>query len=372
MGRSVAILGTRGYPSYYGGFETLVRRLAPSLADDGWDVTVYGRADAIKDDDPTVDPRVKSKTSYGLDTRSISTLSFGLSSTIDVVRSKPDVALVMNVANGYWLPALRARSIPTVVNVDGIEWERDKWGRVAKSVFRGGAAMTGKYADHIVCDSIEIERRWQSQFRRSGIFIPYGGDAPEQLPLVKPFERRKYVLLVARFVPENSINEFIEAAERISASHVVVIVGSSGYGGEIEDRVRSLADRAHRVHWLGHLSDDRKLFSLWQNAGAYFHGHSVGGTNPALVQAMACGAPIVARDTVYNREVLGSSGVFTTPTSEDIFQTTTSLLKDAELMESLSCAAAARAASDYSWKDVCDRYAKALSEALQPVGRAKA
>lgn len=356
MSKSVAIIGTRGYPSYYGGFETLIRRLGPYLVDAGWDVTVYGRPGAVKTDDPLLDPRVSSVMTKGLETKSLSTLSYGLTSSLSAARRKPDVALIMNVANGYWLPLLRSRGIPTVVNVDGIEWERAKWGTNAKRVFRGGARLTAKYASELVCDSHEIRRRWQRDFGRDGVFIPYGGDIPQRLPVESGLSPRQYILLVARFVPENTVPEFIEAARELSKRWDVVIVGSSGYGGEIELAVERLASESSRVQWLGHVSDDARLFSLWQHSGVYFHGHSVGGTNPALVQAMACGAPIVARDTVYNREVLGPNGIFAEPTAESIVQTISRTLESGGNLETLSANAELRASQDYSWKSICEKY----------------
>jgi glycosyltransferase involved in cell wall biosynthesis len=335
--RSVAIIGTRGYPSYYGGFETAVRKLAPYLAEQGWDVTVYGRPGSTRDDDPQLDARVRRRVSRGLETKSLSTLTYGLTSIVDCFFRKPDVALIMNVANGFWLPLLKARGIPTLVNVDGIEWEREKWGRLAKLVFRWGAKMTARWADELVFDAREIGRRWSEGFDRDGVFIPYGGEpAPEVLPVEPGLTDRGYVLVVARFVPENTILEFIAAAETIAANHDVVIVGSSGYGGEMDDRVAELARGNERVHWLGHVSDDRRLFALWQHAGAYFHGHSVGGTNPALVQAMMLGAPVVARDTVYNREVLDAAGVFVAPRPGTIAEAVERVLNDPGLQESLA------------------------------------
>lgn len=372
MTKSVAIIGTRGYPSYYGGFETLVRRLAPYLANAGWDVTVYGRPGALMNDDPLIDSRVKSVLTKGLETKSLSTLSYGLTSVAHAAKKKPDVALVMNVANGYWLPLLQARRIPTVVNVDGIEWERAKWGTNAKRVFRGGARLTARFADALVCDSLEIARRWRNDFGRDGTYIPYGGDVPDTLPVVEGLTARQYVLMVARFVPENTVPEFIDAAEELSKSWDVVIVGSSGYGGELEDRVRALAQASPRVKWLGHLSDDRKLFSLWQNAGVYFHGHSVGGTNPALVQAMACAAPIVARDTVYNREVLQGSGVFVEPNANDISRVISSCFDEPAALENLAKAAQVRAMDSFSWNLVCEGYESLLLEQLVVADEAKA
>lgn len=360
MNRSVAIIGTRGYPSYYGGFETAVRRLAPYLAARGWDVTVYGRSDATKEHDPTRDPRVRTVVTPGIETKSISTLSYGLTSALHAAVKKPDVALVMNTANGYFLPLLAARGIPSLVNVDGIEWERAKWGRFAKSVFHAGAVMTAKFGSQMVYDAREIASRWRNEFKVDGVFIPYGGDEPSDLPLQDELEHRGYVLAVARFVPENTVPEFLEAAATISKSWPVVLVGSSGYGGELDKMAEQLAANNPNFHWLGHVSDDAKLHSLWQHAGAYFHGHSVGGTNPALVQAMACGAPIVARDTVYNREVLMEHAVFVKPTVNDIIAAVTGLMDDREEQDRLSGLARNRALTDYSWDGVCAAYESAL------------
>ena len=360
MSKSVAIIGTRGYPSYYGGFETLIRRLGPYLVDAGWDVTVYGRPGAVKTDDPLLDPRVSSVMTKGLETKSLSTLSYGLTSSLSAARRKPDVALIMNVANGYWLPMLRSRGIPTVVNVDGIEWERAKWGTNAKRVFRGGARLTAKYASELVCDSHEIRRRWQHDFGRDGVFIPYGGDAPDRLPVVEGLKSREYVLIVARFVPENTVPEFLEAARELSKNWNVVIVGSSGYGGELDRAAQKLADESSRVQWLGHVSDDKRLFSLWQHAGAYFHGHSVGGTNPALVQAMACGAPVVARDTVYNREVLSSAGTFVRPDPGSIASAIGRAMSDQRWQDDSAALSIQRAEALYTWEGVCTEYGKSL------------
>ncbi|MDO9395926.1 MAG: glycosyltransferase [Herbiconiux sp.] len=362
--RSVAIIGTRGYPSYYGGFETAVRKLAPYLADEGWDVTVYGRKGSTVDAE--ADPRVATRVTWGVESKSVSTLSYGLSATLDSARRKPDVALVMNVANGFWLPILRARGIPSLVNVDGIEWDRDKWGGLAKRIFKAGASATARFGDQLVYDAEEIGRRWRADFGvKRGVFIPYGGDVPGDLPLEEGLEHRRYVLVVARFVPENTINEFLAAAERLADDTKVVIVGSSGYGGEIDEAVASLAARKPNVLWLGHLRDDRRLNALWQHAGAYFHGHSVGGTNPALVQAMACGAPIVARDTVYNREVLAESGEFTAPDPAAIEAAIRRVLDSPERQEQLSSGALARGMERYSWAGVNAGYEKALIDLIE-------
>jgi len=358
---SVAIVGTRGYPSYYGGFETAVRKLAPFLCDHDWDVTVYSRPGAVKRDDPTRDPRVRTVTTAGRESKSLSTLSFGLSASVHAARARPDVALIMNVANGYFLPMLKFRGIRTVVNVDGIEWERAKWGRFAKLVFKVGAWMTARFADELIFDSREIERRWREDHKRDGIYIPYGGDELGELPLENGLTHRGYVLAVARFVPENTIPEFLEAAEAISRSIPVVIVGSSGYGGELDSLAARLTDSSPSIHWLGHISDDQRLFSLWQHAAVYFHGHSVGGTNPTLVQALAAGTPIVARDTVYNREVLGNEGYYCAPEAEAIQTAVVALASNQTELKAASDRNKVISRSRYTWDLVNAAYLRALT-----------
>lgn len=359
MSRSVAIIGTRGYPSFYGGFETAVRKLAPYLVEHEWDVTVYGRSSPSAGD-PNRDPRVKVVTTGGIENKSLSTLSYGLTACLHAAWSKPDVALVMNVANGFWLPILAMRGIPTVVNVDGIEWERAKWGRFAKLVFKWGARLTARFGTVLVADSKEIGRRWQAEFSRSSIFIPYGGDASVEDSGNESFSRHRYILAVARFVPENTIPEFLEAARALSANYQVVIVGSSGYGGPLEDEVDELVAENPNVFWLGHVADDQRLLSLWKNCGAYFHGHSVGGTNPALVQAMANGAATVARDTVYNREVLGPQGRFCKPDAQSIEESIRAVMDSPEEQNRLREVSLQRLREGYTWESVCASYSDTL------------
>ncbi|MBT8159265.1 MULTISPECIES: glycosyltransferase [Arthrobacter] len=362
MTKSMAIIGTRGYPSYYGGFETAVRKLAPYLADNGWDVTVYGRGEQTKAADVEADPRIRRKNTPGIESRSFSTLSFGLTSVIHALKTKPDVVLVMNVANGFWLPLLRLRGIPTLVNVDGMEWERAKWGRVAKMVFRLGAHFTARFADELVADAKEIQRRWKAQFRRDSTFIPYGGDEVSGLVLEEGLEHRSYVLVVARFVPENTIQQFLEASDQLAQKYKIVVVGTSGYGGELDEMAEKLSRKHSNFKWLGRISDDKRLFALWEHAGAYFHGHSVGGTNPALVQAMATGAPIVALDTVFNREVLGDDAIFTSDSPDDIRETIEKLMESNPQQEKSSEANLKRGREMYSWDSVLGKYRKSLDK----------
>ncbi|WP_053854755.1 glycosyltransferase [Mycolicibacterium mucogenicum] len=333
----------------------------------GWDVTVYGRRGATKPDDPSLDPRITRRVTWGMETQKLSTLSHGLTAALDAAVRKPDVALIMNCANGYFLPILRARGIPTLVNVDGIEWERDKWSPTAKRVFRKAAECTAKWADGLVFDARRIEQYWRDTFNAAGTFIPYGGDLASELPVPEGLAHREYVLLVTRFVPENTVPQFFEAVPAIAEQYPVVIVGSSGYGGELDATAERLASYPS-VTWLGHVHDDSLLLALWQHAGLYFHGHSVGGTNPALVQAMAAGAPILARDTDYNREVLGSAGEFVCDDPELIAKTVVQLMENRAEREDESRAMMLRAVQHYSWASVARGYDSAMRAVMEARG----
>lgn len=358
----VAIVGTRGYPSFYGGFETAVRRLAPALADRGWRVRVYSRPEK-EARDAVADPRVERVVTMGVSRKALSTPTFGLSSVLHALVHKPDVALVMNVANGFWLPLLRWRGVPTVVNVDGIEWEREKWSPVAKAVFRRGARLTARYADELIFDAEAIGDYWRAELGRDGVFIPYGAEWLDDTSSDDNLEPGSFVLLVARFVPENSVGVFLDSARRIvdELDLDVVLVGSAPPGDPLHERAQALAADNARIHHLGHVSEDRRLFGLWKDAAVYFHGHQVGGTNPALVQAMALGTRIVARDTVYNREVLADVAHFCGGTPDSVIAALSVSLADPRPLEQM---ARDRAARLYSWDRVCSDYADLLAAHL--------
>jgi glycosyltransferase involved in cell wall biosynthesis len=356
--KSVAILGTRGYPSYYGGFETAVRNIVSSFISNGWNVRVYSRRKSVWKEDPHRNLEVESVIVPCFHHGYLETLSHGLFSTLHLVRHKPSVVLIMNVANGFWLPILKIYKIRTVVNVDGIEWQRGKWGPVARFVFRVGARLTKKYADELVYDAIAVKDIWEESSKDlQGSFIPYGGNVLIEKPKISfELEEKSYLLYVARLVPENSIEFFLQIAEQFVDTLPIVIVGTTVDDLHLEMKLRKLSASHDNFKWLGHITDDQTLDSLWYHAGVYFHGHTVGGTNPALVQAMACGATILAQDTVFNREVLGDSGLFTDGRLEDAVTKINFLLNHELDADKLKLKAINRVKSKYNWTLIAKEY----------------
>jgi glycosyltransferase involved in cell wall biosynthesis len=358
-----AILGSRGFPSTYGGYETLVRYLARYLVQAGHEVTVYCRA---RDEGRRiwVTESVRCIATLGYDSKSFSTLTFGMTATLDATYRRFDSILVLNIANGFWFPALRVARTPFAVNTDGIEWERGKWSRFGRATFRAGASLTARYADALVCDSIAIGEIWKEMSGRDSTFIPYGAPVLSDIGRARltaaGLGDKPYVLVVARLAPENNVDLTLDALDLLGddAPHAV-IVGSANFDSSIEVRLRAMQSQG-RITWLGHVDDQHLLAELWANSAVYVHGHSVGGTNPALLQALGAGAPTLALDTPFNAEVL--------PHLEQRFPRDARVLADR--IKAVSASQSVRAdlsnrgraivRDRYSWDDVCRRYTDLL------------
>jgi glycosyltransferase involved in cell wall biosynthesis len=361
--RRVAIIGSRGYPSTYSGYETLVRHLAPWLADHGMLVTVYCRDECP--DEVDVPPGITCVRTRGLNGKSTSTLSYGASSVVHACRAGYDAALVLNCANGLYLPLLRRAGVPTAVNVDGVEWKRDKWNALGKATFRTAAQFTARYADEIVVDSRAIGALWADEFGRRSTYIPYGGvvgDVGDDRVAALGINRSEYILAVARIVPENNISLFLDAWRAMDPQPVAVLVGSANYRSDLEREVADLARTSSRFRWLGHVSDQELLTALWSNCGAYFHGHSVGGTNPSLLQAMGLGAPVVAVDTAFNREVIRHPEQLVAADPVATAQALDALLADEQRRRDWGGRAQQIVETQYRWDDVCRQYEACLAD----------
>jgi glycosyltransferase involved in cell wall biosynthesis len=360
---NIAILGSRGFPSTYGGYETLVRYLAPYLVQEGHEVTVYCRARDEGRRTWTAEG-VRCIATPGYDSKSFSTLTFGMTATLDASFRRFDSILVLNIANGFWFPALRAARTPFAVNTDGIEWERGKWSRFGRATFRAGAWMTARNAGALICDSHAIGSVWEDTFGRESTFIPYGAPVLEDVGRDRletvGLQDQSYLLVVARLAPENNVELTLDALDRLGdKAPRAVIVGSANFDSPIESRLRAMESEG-RLSWLGHVDDQSLLTQLWAHCTVYVHGHSVGGTNPALLQALGAGAPTLALDTPFNTEVL--------PFPEQLFPLDAGVLAEQihAVIDSIDRQRDMRLAGQqvirerYSWTDVCQRYMNLL------------
>lgn len=305
----IAMVGTRGVPARYGGFETAVEEIGARLASLGHQVVVYCRSD---DEKPSEFRGMDLVHLASLRRRSLETLSHSFLSMVHVLKSRPDVVIVFNAANAGLLPLLRLRKIPVAVHVDGLEWKRSKWGSAGKKFYRISESLAVRWAQALIADARGIQEYYRDEFGIESVFIPYGAkitseNKPERVAELGLFPRR-YHLVVARFEPENHLDVIVEGYVRSSAVEPLVVVGSAPYSDDYIEQVHKLAD--DRVLFLGSIWDQELLDQLYVNALTYLHGHSVGGTNPSLLRAMGAGVATSAFDVSFNREVLGKAGVF--------------------------------------------------------------
>ena len=366
----IALVGTRGVPARYGGFETCVEEVGARLVERGHAVVVYCRR-------PAGDQAPAARTHRGmrlvhlpaLHQRALETLSHTALSVAHQTRFPADAAIVFNAANSPFLPVLRARGIPVATHVDGLEWQRAKWGGVGRRYYRSAEALAVRWSDLLIADARGIQDYYQREFGAPSRLISYGApilqDAAADRLGAQGLEPGGYHLVVARFEPENHVLEVVEGYRRSAARLPLVVVGSAPYADEYTRRIHAASDQ--RVRLLGGVWDQELLDQLYANSLGYLHGHSVGGTNPSLLRAIGAGAASTAFDVTFNREVLGDAGrYFRTP--DDVARLV-ELAESDPAAEQLRGAASRTRALAYDWDDVADHY-EVLCRDLVGRGRA--
>lgn len=356
---SVAMIGTRGVPAAYGGFETAVEEIGARLAAAGHDVVVYCRSGSGRRG--TAEHRgMRLVHLPAVNLKAVETLSHSaLSVAHSVLTARPDVAFVFNAANAPFIRPLQLRGIPVAVHVDGLEWKRDKWGGAAKRYYRWAEAYSVAHADALIADARGIVDYYLERFDAPTELISYGApiidDAADDRLADVGLERGGYHLVVARFEPENHVDVIVEGYHASRAKLPLVVVGTAPYAADYCRRIAAIAASDPRIRLLGGVYDQPLLDQLYANALSYLHGHSVGGTNPSLLRGMGAGTAVLAWDVVFNREVAGPDASFFTDAS-----TLTPLIEGVESAPDGARAAGsamqARAARLYRWDDVAAKY----------------
>lgn len=363
----IAMIGTRGVPARYGGFETAVEEVGRRLAARGHQVLVYSRNPDASTPLPRTHLGMRVVELPAMRKRSLETLSHtGLSVAHLLRRVHPDVALLFNAANAPFLPALRLARIPVATHVDGLEWRRGKWGPTGRRYYRAAEAAAVRWSDALIADAQGIADYYREEFAAPTWLISYG--APRLSPGTHRLaelglEPRRFHLVVARFEVENHVDVIVEGYVRSQARLPLVVVGSAPYANEYTARIESLADA--RVHLLGGLWDQEQLDQLYGNALVYYHGHSVGGTNPSLLRAIGAGAAVDAFDVSFNREVLAEAGRYWQD-ADDVATLVESAEAAPEQQQARGALCLERAAR-YDWDEVTDRY-ESLCQTLAAEG----
>jgi len=353
----IAILGTRGIPANYGGFETFAEECSTRLALRGHQVTVYGRShyvpkglDSYRDVRLVVLPTLKWKYT--------DTVFHTFLSVIHALFKRFDIILICNAANAIFSVLPRAFGTPVVVNVDGIERLRKKWNRLGKAYYRMSERFATWLPSAIVTDARVIERYYLDEYGADSVFIPYGAftEKPHssQILEVLGLAPREYILYVSRFEPENNLHLVVAAFEKIRTRKSLVAVGDAPYSAGYMQRVRQTSDR--RVLFPGAIygSGYRELLA---NAFCYVHATEVGGTHPALIEAMGQGNIIIANETPENVEVLGDAGIlYRKNDPDDLARRMQEVVDSPKEYAHFRKAALTRARTHYSWDKVVEQY----------------
>ena len=354
----IAILGTRGIPANYGGFETFAQELSTRLVQRGHDVTVYCRRANYPE--PLAEYQgVRLITLPTIHTKSLDTLSHAFLSSLHVLLQRIDIALYCNSATSCfaWIPRLRRAQV--VMNPDGIEWERAKWGWAGKTFYKCSEHLAARIAHRIVSDSNVIREYYREKFGCDSDFVAYGADLIERgtgRELLSEFGVRPegYFLFVSRLEPENNAHLVVKAFENVKTDINLVVVGSAPFA---DDYIRRLTDtKDRRVIFPGALYGE-PYRALRANAYVYVNAMEVGGTHPAILEAMGAGNCVLVSDIAYNAEAVAEAGVqFKSKDVDDCREKMQWLVDHPEQVREFRKQAVERVRTQYNWDDVVSAY----------------
>jgi glycosyltransferase involved in cell wall biosynthesis len=359
-GHGVAILGTRGIPANYGGFETFAEHLALHLVAAGVPVTVYCRKHHVSAASPWQGVRLV--TLPTLRTKYLDTVVHTLLSTLHLVfATRIRNVVLCNAANAPALPVLRLCARRVVMNVDGLEWRRGKWGIAGRAWYRMGEFLSVRFASVLVTDAAEVQTYYRVRHDSDSVMIPYGADLlARDLPLPDGLgvRRDRYFLYVSRWERENNPVLVAQAHAAARTGMALVMLGAAAYDAALDDEVRAAA--AEDAVLPGPIFG-AGYRALQAGALAYIHATEVGGTHPALIEAMGAGNLCLVLDTPENREVVGDAGRYFSDvdTLAALFAEIVRM-PNAEL-EAWRALARERARERYSWSAVCESYRRLLT-----------
>jgi glycosyltransferase involved in cell wall biosynthesis len=360
--RTVRILGTHGVPAGYGGFETAAENVARFLVRQGWRVVVYCQVDGTGP--------ITEDTWQGMERVLIpikrdgwlGTSHFDLLSIRHAMRHR-DICLTFGYNTAVFNIAQRLRRVPNVINMDGIEWSRARWGPMKQGILYANERVGCVVGNALIADHPEIavylRRRAPAH---KVVTITYGAEtltgASPDIPRSYGLEPGRYLTLIARPIPENSILEIVQGFSRRHRGHRLVVLG--GYTPDTDPYHRSVLEAASdEVSFVGGIYDPVQVQGLRFHSLGYLHGHTVGGTNPSLVEALGAANPVIAHDNPYNRWVAQGAALYFRSV-DDVDAAVTELTSSPELAARLGAAARERHAEEFTWEHVAGQYEELL------------
>lgn len=356
----IALMGTRGIPASYSGFETCVEQLGQRLVQRGYEVTVFCRSQHI--DYP--EDNYKGMHLIKLPTvanKYLDTIVHSFLSSLYSLPQRYDVILYFIAGNSptTWIP--RVVGTTTILNVDGLDWKREKWPLVAKKYIQSAEFLATKLPSAYVTDSLVVQAYYREKFNNEPPYIAYGSDVqliePRETLARFKLQKNQYLLFVGRLVPENCVHHLVDAFKSLDTDLKCVIVGDSSYE---QDYVRALKEKASddsRIVFTGYVFG-KGYNELGTNSLIFVETSEVGGTHPALIEAMSFGNCVVVNDTAENLETIGAAGFsyHGREGAKSLSKVLNMLIGDEELVKKYSSLAAERARKKYSWKYITDEY----------------
>lgn len=365
----IALLGTRGVPASYSGFETCVEQLGQRLAKRGHDVTVYCRSHHIAYDKPSYKGMrlVKIPT---IPNKYLDTIVHSFICSLHALLQSYDIGLYFIAGNSPVTFIPRLVGTKTILNVDGLDWKREKWPVLAKKYIKLAEYLATKLPTAYLTDSKVVQTYYRNEHESEPHYIPYGSEVDLESPgdtLAKyGLEPGRYILFVGRLVPENCAHHLVDAFRKLDTDMKCVIVGDAPYAQEY---IQSLHDRARdddRIIFTGYVFG-KGYHELSTNALIFVETSGVGGTHPALLEAMAFGSCVVTHDTAENQETIGDAGFIYDGTvgSEALNEVLERLIQQPDLVTQYASLAVERAKSVYSWESVTDQYEHLFYELMR-------
>ena len=365
--QKLAIIGSVGVPAKYGGFETLAHHLVLQL-NEQFDLTVYNSGKFYA-------PAERYDTWQGAKMKYIPLQANGSQSILYDIWAMLhaifycDILLILGVSGCLFLPILKLFSRKRIiVNIDGLEWRRAKWSPFAKSFLRFSEKIAVRFADEIVTDNAALQDYVAEYYGIKSQLIAYGGDHTTAVALAEkvvekyPFLRQDYAFKVCRIEPENNIHLVLEAFVS-NTKMPLVIVGNWAYSEYGKHLLKKYEQHKH-IHLLSPIYDSHLLNMMRNNAKVYVHGHSAGGTNPSLVEAMYLALPIVAFDVSYNRVTTEEKALYFS-SAENLKHILENLTENT--LEKLAFDLKQVANQKYTWKIIAQKYAAAILETTQNI-----
>lgn len=355
----IAIIGSRGYPYVYGGFETFVKELSERLVKQDVEVHIYCQKNLFKVR-PTKLNGIYLHYIPTLPQKSLNQIIHSFLSIIHATCSQADVLLVVNLAAGPmgWIPKLRGKK--TMINVDGLEWLRPKWQGLGAKYFYWAAKVATKLYDKIITDAEGMRQVYLKEFNKNSTVIAYGAPVFEAADAhwIERFKLKpdEYYLIVGRLIPDNNADLIVKGFLKSTSKKKLVIVGDVPYTDDYSTNLKALQDE--RLIFLGYVKDQQELMALYQNAFAYIHGHKFGGTNPAMLKAMSNHCAILALNTVFNREMLndGEFGIFFEESENDVMAVLENLENQPAKVQQLKDTVSFGLTEKYNWDNITSAY----------------